>query len=251
MLLVDFWNLYNDTVMSKTKKYILIGVGVIVLISILSNIGGSDNSNVTATEKKELVLKAAQTEVKGDLKGCFEVVDKNYKVKFAQRSYENDIITVELKRTSKELPYERDNVVIFPEGKESSADKCAGFGVEILNADGDVIDKINAKATPYSWDEMTAALQLLPDETSTIAFHFDNLSEAASFRVTSLVLKNDERKTEIDKKAGKLIDQVSDIVEMAESQDLEKAQEDAEKALQMAGETMKLAGKMLDAMGGF
>lgn len=130
--------------MSKKKKYILIGIGVIILIGLLSTIGGNDKSE-EQQEQKELILKAAQTEIKGDLKGCYEVVDKDYKVKFAQKSYENDVITVELKRTNKELPYKRDNVVIFPEADESSAEYCAGFGIEILNVDGDVIDKIMLK----------------------------------------------------------------------------------------------------------
>ena len=88
--------------MSKKKKYILIGIGVIILIGLLSTIGGNDKSE-EQQEQKELILKAAQTEIKGDLKGCYEVVDKDYKVKFAQKSYENDVITVELKRTNKEL----------------------------------------------------------------------------------------------------------------------------------------------------
>ena len=65
--------------MSNKKKLILIGVGVIILISLLSNIGG--NSDSTPQEpREELILKAAQTEIKGDLKGCYEIVDKNYKV---------------------------------------------------------------------------------------------------------------------------------------------------------------------------
>ena len=159
--------------MSNKKKYILIGIGVVVLISLFSNIGG--NEETTTQEPKELIIKAAQTAIKGDLKGCYEVVDKNYRVKFAQKSYESDIVTVELLRTSQQLPYDRKNVVIYPEADESSAENCAGFGIEILDAYGDVIEKINANATPYSWDEMTAALQLLPEETTTIAFHLDDL----------------------------------------------------------------------------
>jgi hypothetical protein len=194
-------------------------------------------------------LKAAQTEIKGDLKGCYEVVDKNYKVKFAKKSYESDIITVELKRTSKELPYNRSNVVIFPEGKNSSAENCAGFGIEILNVDGDVIDKKSANSTPYSWDEMTAALQLLEDETTTIAFHFKNLSEAASFRVTSLVQKNEAEKTTLESEVEALVDVAKEAAVLSDDVDLKKAQKDTEKALKMAGETVELAGKMLDMLG--
>lgn len=253
-------------IMSKKKKYILIGIGVIVLISLLTNVGGGDD--VVTEPKKDVVMKVAQTEIKGDLKGCYEVVDKNYKVKFAKESYERDVVTVELKRTSKELPYDRKDVVIFPEGEKSSAGNCAGFGIEILDADGEVIDKINANATPYSWDEMTAALQLLADETSTIGFHFSDLSEAVSFRITSLVQDNEAGRTtmetdvqtlvDVANKAKKISDEVDldawadvakETAKLSDEVDWEEAQEDAEKTLKMAGETMELAGKMLDMLG--
>lgn len=195
--------------MNSKTRYILSGVAVAAVL-----LSGCGKSGSTDKSPKEVVLKAAQTEIKGELKGCYEVVDKKYKVKFAERSYDDDVVTVELKRTSKALPYDRKNVVIFPEADKSSAENCAGFGIEILDADGDVIDKINAKATPYSWDEMTAALQLLADETATIAFHFDDLSEAVSFRVTSLVQNNEERNTTketkgtLEKEYDKVMDDV-------------------------------------------
>lgn len=203
--------------------------------------GGSSSSSNTEEAPKEHILKAAQTEIKGDLKGCYELVDKNYKVKFAKKSYESDVVTVELKRTSKDLPYDRKNVVIFPEGKESSAEFCAGFGIEILDENGDVIEKQNANSNPYSWDEMTAALQLLEDETTTIAFHMEDLSKAVSFRITSLVQPNEERKTAM----GSLVDAAKSAAEISDAD-----VEDAEKAMKVAGEAMDAASKMLDALGG-
>lgn len=239
--------------MSNKKKFILIGIGVVVLISLFSNIGG--NEETTTQEPKELIIKAAQTAIKGDLKGCYEVVDKNYRVKFAQKSYESDIVTVELLRTSQQLPYDRKNVVIYPEADESSAENCAGFGIEILDAYGDVIEKINANATPYSWDEMTAALQLLPEETTTIAFHLDDLSEAVSFRVTSLVTKNEERRTSsekgnkssLDKEVDDFVDEVNSIVDdMTDDEDLK----DAAKALDASVEMMNATMGALKALGG-
>lgn len=226
--------------MSKKTKYILIGIGAIILISLLSNIGGSDDATTQEVkEVKEVVLKAVQTEIKGDLKGCYEVVDKDYKVKFATKSYEDDLVTVELKRTSKNLPYDRKDVTIFPEAEKSSANNCAGFGVEILNADGDVIDKKTANATPYSWDEMTAALQLLQDETTTIRFYFDNLSEATSFRVTSLVQKNDKRKTALEE-AAKTAKEAS--------KKAKDADDDYDEALKAAGQLLEMEKGLLDMM---
>ena len=231
--------------MNDKKKYILIGVGVVVLIALFSNIGKKEET--TTQEPKELILKAAQTTIKGDLKDCYEVVDKNYRVKQAQKSYESDVITVELLRTSKQLPYDRKNVVIFPEADKSSAENCAGFGIEVLDAYGDVIAKKNANATPYSWDEMTAALQLLPEETTTIAFHLDDLSEAVSFRVTSLVTKNEERKTSLGKEIDNLVDEASSIVdEIADDEYLE----DASKALDASVDMMNAAMGALKALEG-
>ena len=233
-------------IMSNQKKYILIGLGVVVLLYLLFYIGGSDNS--TTQESKELILKAAQTEIKGDLKGCYEVVDKNYKVKFAQKSYDNDVVTIELKRTNKELPYDRNNVVIFPEADNSSAENCAGFGIEILNVDGDVIDKKIANATPYSWDEMTAALQLISEETTTIAFHFEDLSEAVSFRITSLIQKNEKRKSSIETEVKSLVDVAKEVTKLNDDEDLKEAKEEAEKALENAEKTLEVTGKMLDLL---
>ena len=227
--------------MSKKTKYILIGVGAIILISLLSNIGGGDDAATQEVkEVKEVVLKAAQTEIKGDLKGCYEVVDKDYKVKFATKSYEDDLVTVELKRTSKNLPYDRKDVTIFPEAEKSSANNCAGFGIEILNADGDVIDKKTANATPYSWDEMTAALQLLQDETTTIRFYFDNLSEATSFRVTSLVQQNEKRKAALEEAAKEAAKEAS--------KKAKDADDDYDKAFKAAGQLLEMEKGLLDMM---
>ena len=232
--------------MSK-KKILLIGIGVVILVSILSTLGGGEEQTAE-TPQKEVVLKADQTEIKGDLKGCYEVVDKNYKVKFAKKSYERDVVNVELKRTSKALPYDRKDVVVFPEAGESAAKNCAGFGIEILDADGNVVDKINAKATPYSWDEVTAVLQLLPDETATIGFRFDDLSEAVSFRITSIVEKNEKRKTSVSSEVDALMDVAKEAAKLSKDVDVKKAQSDAEDALKVAGQAMKTAGKMLEAL---
>ena len=225
------------------KKYIIIGIDIVILIALFSSIGGGNSSEeYTPVEKPELIIRANQTEVKGDLKGCFEVVDKDYRVKFATKSYESDIITVELKRTNKALPYDRDDVVIFPEGKESSANKCAGFGIEILDQYGDVIYKQNANATPYSWDEMTTAIQLLPEDTATIGFRFEDLSEAAGFRVTSIVMKNEDKKSAFDA-LDELAKEAEDIYY---DEDLDDLMEDYEDALEMSKKSMELAKEMLD-----
>lgn len=229
----------------KLNQFILLSV-----VLFLASCGG--NGKPAAEVKKNVVLKVAQTEVKGDLKGCYEVVDKDYKVNFATVSYERDFVRVEIKRTSQQLPYDRKDVVIFPEAAESSAANCAGFGIEILDANGDVIDKANAKETPYSWDEVTEALQLLPDETATIQFRFDDLSEAASFRVTSIVEKNEKRGNSVASDVDALFGIAEETVrlskELSDDIDIKEAQEDAKEALEIAGKAMESAEKMFDAL---
>ena len=102
---------------------------------------------------------------------------------------------------------------------------------------------------------MTAALQLLPEETTTIAFHLDDLSEAVSFRVTSLVTKNEERRTSsekgnkssLDKEVDDFVDEVNSIVDdMTDDEDLK----DAAKALDASVEMMNATMGALKALGG-
>lgn len=203
--------------------------------------GGSSSSSNAEEAPQEHILKAAQTEIKGDLKGCYELVDKNYKIKPTE--YRNEIL-VELKRTSKDLPYDRKNVVIFDDAKKSSAEFCAGFGFELLDENGDVIYKHDATRESYVDDkDLTAALQLLPDETTTIRYRLEDedIVGAVSIRILSIVQPNEERKTAM----GSLVDAAKSAAEISDAD-----VEDAEKAMKVAGEAMDAASKMLDALGG-
>lgn len=195
--------------------------------------GGSNNSENKSDTSADHIIKATQTAIKGDLKGCFEVVDKDYKVKESRRTWE---VTVELKRTAQELPYDRKDVAIYPEAKESAKSMLAGLGIELLDADGNVIDKKAANATPYSWDEMTAAIQLLPEETTTVKYVFyDDISSATGFRITSIVEKNDK----------------NSLSEITDIEDAEKAFEAAGKAIETVDKAMETTGKMMEALGNF
>lgn len=223
------------------KKYLFIGIGVVVLFAIIASMCGGSKEKTTEEKqeeaKQEIVLKAAQTELKGDLKGCFEIVDKNYKIK--DDGYGSDVIVVELKRTAQALPFNRDDVTTFGDAKGATAENCADFGIEILNADGDVIEKKAATESPCSNTEVMEALKLLTDETATIEFSFYNskeLKDGVSFRITSAVQKNEQSKKALEEEeAKKSKEKTSD----------EQALDDAEKALELAGKTARLAGKIL------
>lgn len=222
--------------MSKKKKYWLIGIGVCLLLYIAS-IGGGD-SNESTEESAPQILKAAQTEIKGDLKGCYTVVDKDYKVTY---DYGDIVVTVELMRTSEETPFDRKDVTVYPEAKESSKSMCAGFGIELLDEEGNVVDKLTANHNPYSWDEVKEVLQLLPEETSTIQFRFyDNISSAVSFRITSMVEENEHKNSSLGKAVEKAVEAASEL------SDNNNADEDEN--LKKASEAMGAAVDMLDAM---
>ena len=256
--------------MNKKVKYLLIGVGVVLLISIFSSIGSCGSSSEeyndwymeeessTPKEHKDIVLTVAQTEVKGDLKGCYEVVEKNYRVKHPNSS-SSEVISVELKRTNKELPYDRDDVVIYPEAEESSANYCAGFGIEILDEYGDVIEKKSPSSNPYSWDEMTAMLHLTPEDTATLEFRFydDIPEEATSLRITSIVQRNEKKKSvastrdddDDDDDESSLGDVLNKSIEMAEKSiyedtDFKQLKKDAETVLDLADKTLDLMDKL-------
>ena len=185
------------------KFFIITAVVAFVIIALYTCSGGvTETTTVTETiepynktnkkDYKDINLDVAQTVVKGNLKGCYEVVDKKYRARPDDMG--DYMISVELLRTNKKLPYDCRDVTIFPEADKSSATYCAGFGIEILDEYGDVLLKKNPNDTPYSWSDMSAMLQLTSEDTATLRFKFyDEIpEEATSFRITSLVQINEK-----------------------------------------------------------
>ena len=77
---------------------------VITMTIFLASCGGNKSSD----DSEEIILKPAETEIAGDMEGCFTVVDKDYKAKvtedfFCEKEY---IITAQVERTDQELPFE-------------------------------------------------------------------------------------------------------------------------------------------------
>ena len=210
------------------KKVIMIAAAAFaffIFIGIASTCVSSGSKESTKAEVKEHVVKPAQTEIKGDLKGYFEAVDKETPI---TPDMSAKIISIEIKRTEKELPFDRKDVTIFPDAKDSEKGHVAGFGIEVLDDKGNVIAKAEANSSPNSKDEMIAALQTLPGETATIKFRFfDDLSKASSYRILSTLEKNEKKEKE-KSKADKLLDKAVDkAVEKADEieDDIETAKE--------------------------
>jgi len=162
----------------KTFKYLTIAVMAISLASC----GGKKNSD----ENKKIVLTPETTNIKGDLGDYFEVVDRDYTV----TDDWGDMVSVEVKRT--DMDYSFDLKGVEPYGTSGrGVTGNAGFGIEILDEDGNVIEKTAATASGlsgmYSSDDMKEALKLKAGETGTVrwSFHFDSDKKPAKFRLTS------------------------------------------------------------------
>lgn len=206
-------------------KFLALTIIAFAFASCGGNSSNSEKASESETAQKEHVVKPTQTEIKGDLKGYFEAVDKETPI---TKDMSANVISVEIKRTEKELPFDRKDVTIFPEADDSEKSYVAGFGIEVLDDKDNVIAKAEANSTPYSWDEMKASLQTLPGETATIKFHFyDDLSKASSYRILSTLEKNEKKEKE-KSKADKLLDKAVDkAVEKADEieEDIETAKE--------------------------
>lgn len=206
-------------------KFLALSIIAFAFASCGGNSSNSEKASESETAQKEHVVKPTQTEIKGDLKGYFEAVDKETPI---TKDMSANVISVEIKRTEKELPFDRKDVTIFPEADDSEKSYVAGFGIEVLDDKDNVIAKAEANSTPYSWDEMKASLQTLPGETATIKFHFyDDLSKASSYRILSTLEKNEKKEKE-KSKADKLLDKAVDkAVEKADEieEDIETAKE--------------------------
>ena len=160
----------------KTFKYFII---VVMAIS-LASCGGKKDSD------EKIVLIPETTHIKGDLGDYFNVVDKEYTVTDGL----GDLVTIEVERT--DLDYSFDLKGVEPYGTSGKGiTGHAGFGIEIIDEDGNVIEKTAATASGlsgmYSSDDMKEALKLKAGETGTVrwSFHFDSDKKPAKFRLTS------------------------------------------------------------------
>ena len=162
----------------KTFKYFTISIMAICIAAC----GGKKNSE----EKETIVLTPETTRISGDLGDYFNVVDKEYTV----TDDWGDLVTIEVERT--DMDYSFDLKGVEPYGTSGKGiTGHAGFGIEIIDEDGNVIEKTAATASGlsgmYSSDDMKEALKLKAGETGTVrwSFHFDSDKKPAKFRLTS------------------------------------------------------------------
>lgn len=159
----------------------------LMLAIILMSCGSKKQSE----ESESIVLKPAEIEISGDLEGCFKVIDREYKVVGDIQS----IITVELIREENLLPYDED---LSPQSFStimSSPHVQVGFGIEFLDDDGNILDKVSADGSGFSGsydsDEAVALVKLKAGKKGSIRFIVtDEAKNATSFRITSAYKEN-------------------------------------------------------------
>lgn len=133
----------------------------------------------SSEDEESIVLTPATTNIKGYLGQFYDVVYKDYTIN-------DDILTIEIERNDNELPFNIKGVKPYGYyGQGITAH--AGFGIEILNETGDVIEKKAATASMYYSDDIKEALNLRAGETGTIRLfiYFHGDVKPAEFRLTS------------------------------------------------------------------
>lgn len=162
--------------MRKIKYFVMAAIAIG-----LASCGGKKKSE----EAEKIVLTPETTHIKGDLGDYFEVVEKEYTVTDGW----GDMVSVEVRRT--DVDYDFDLKGAEPYGTSGKwVTGHAGFGIEILDEDGNIIDKVAATAGGmggmYSSDDMKEALKLKADETGTVRWsrHFGS-KKPVKFRLTS------------------------------------------------------------------
>lgn len=181
-------------------KKVFVAFALTAMAVNLVSCGGKKESeeNVENAESEELVLTPETTRIKGDLSDYFEVVEREY----TPTNEWGTLVSVEVRRTDKEYAFSLDGVE--PYGTYGSGVKGhAGFGIEILDAKGNVIDKSAANAGGlsgmYSSDDMKEALKLKPGETATVrwSFRFDDKTPV-KFRLSSAYEECSDRGSDND-----------------------------------------------------
>lgn len=203
----------------------------------LTSCGGGNKEQ--QQEAGPIKLKPETTAIKGALAGCFEVVDKEYSFK---DEYSKKI-TIEVKRTDAELPYSTDDIDCFDNKSDATSSMLAGFGIELLDKDGNVIA---SDAPGYTGDgsNVLMALRARPGETATFQLYIpDYEGTPVSFRITSDLQKNVPQKSE----------ETADAEEekATSSEDDDKAVENAKQAVRVASSILgagKEAADILDAL---
>lgn len=171
----------------------------LAVCSILVSCGGNSKK-----ENEEIVVKPFSTEIKGDLKGYYELADKDVTIQPDGLNYK---ITVELKRNAKDVPFDKDDT--SPYGCINDKNARFGIGIEFLDENDNILFSKNATEGgingPYSDKDVQALIRLGKDESSTIRWNIgagliEDNGVPAKIRITS-ALENGKGSSKTEAKA--------------------------------------------------
>lgn len=169
------------------KKIVIVGAIIIVIAALFAMCGGDGNSNDSVSS-----LKPDGVELKGDLKGCFEVVDKEYKL-LEDGLY--PVICVELKRTSTALPF-NPNAGSFSYSTftgDNGEEIEIGFGYELLDENNNVVHTTQpGEYSSYDVErnDIEPLMKLNPGETGTLRMEINTKNKPVKFRLLSSLSKS-------------------------------------------------------------
>lgn len=210
-------------------------------IGIASCGGSSSSEDDKKGNENEKIKVEAITEVNGPLGEYFTVADRPVTLT-KDGSYYN--MTVEVVRNDEDFIYS-DDICYFPQGKESMASMCGGFGYEILDEEGDVIAKGAPQSSAYGWDDMSLAIRTPKGQSNSITFHIHDLKGTpAKVRITSDLQEN------INAMAAPAAPAVSESTNddgASDDEDIEALKKTAEDIYQEAADAYSTVGKIYQA----
>lgn len=178
--------------MKKIFSYAMIIAASFALVAC----GGEEKKEEGSSSSKkqvEVKIKPTTTAVSGLMSGCFEVVDREYKLKGDSWGLGGEVI-VTIKRTDKALPFDVNGEVVAYGTCCTDRDYITvGFGCEFYDADGDIVEKKDFDYL-YSHEESVNIVRLPEGETATITYSLyanaEELEKITSFKVTSSYANN-------------------------------------------------------------
>ena len=123
---------------------------------------------LTGCGKKE--VKILSTEVEGDLKGCFKVLDSVCEV--VKDDNGNSAIIVNIQRTDESVPFTSETVSSFNQNN-TKALVLAGFGYEGYNNNSDLSGELFADENNNYTEQQLKILQLQPGQKGTLTLSFE------------------------------------------------------------------------------
>ncbi len=218
----------------------------------------------SCSKSMDVTLTPKSTQVKGDLKEYFTVVDKSYVVKYDKEGYPKyKEITIELQRTG--VPFAFDKKGIEPVGHSGAGVRGNfGIGIKIYDADDNIIKSVSPTADGlsgvYSSEDLENLFILEENETGIVrwtSYEFDEIdsdNRNFTFEISSSLEFNERASNSSSTPVySSLYDAYEDAVnetaramQSAQKEAAQAMQEAQEEAARMMREAQKQAGYNFD-----